>query len=218
MILFVSVATSGEVQIAQRSPTFPWRLPTTAPDESGPQITVFAPIGVHVEGGRSTRWEFHVPDFVSVVLQISVVAFGIAVLVASWRRRPRLRWRRSRPFDDFAALDDIAAMMSAEAGAQREVLLVGEPRNAIVACWLSLEALIANAGLKPNPADTSAEFTAQVLSQFAVDPLPVGGLASLYREARFSSHVMGEDQRAAAVHMLDAFHDGLRSDDGAVLS
>ncbi len=56
----------------------------------------------------------------------------------------------------------------------------------------------------------SEEFTARILHQFAVDRSAVDRLAALYREARFSSHDMGEDERAEAVRALDAVHGGLR--------
>src|SRR5690606_34263770 len=107
-------------------------------------------------------------------------------------------------------LDDVAAAVTADAPAQRWALAHGAPRNAIVACWLRLEALVTESGFERDPADTTAEFAARVLSRFAVEPAAITELSNLYREARFSRHPMGEEQRARALVARDALHEGLR--------
>jgi hypothetical protein len=75
--------------------------------------------------------------------------------------------------------------------------------NAIVECRLRLEASVQAAGVEHDPALTSSELTTEVLHRFPVDASVVERLGSLYREARFSTHELGEQQRAAAI---DAVH------------
>lgn len=49
-----------------------------------------------------------------------------------------------------------------------------------------------------------------MLSHHPVDPNAIDELSALYREARFSTHTMGEPERAAALAALDDIHAGLR--------
>jgi hypothetical protein len=141
------------------------------------------------------------------------LVFAIIVLTFAWRHRPNLRLRRprGRPAVEFDALDDVAAAITADAAAQRSALQRGAPRNAIVECWLLLEAAVVDVGVQRDPSDTSAEFTQRVLATVSVDPAAIADLAALYREARFSDHPMNEESRRAAIEALDAVHDGLRS-------
>jgi hypothetical protein len=144
------------------------------------------------------------------------VGFAIARAIQAWRNRPRLVWRRDSPeWDDLethdAAVDPVVAGVAADADAQRAALTSGSARNGIVECWLRLEAVVADAGVPSRPSDTSSELTERVLADHEVDPLAIGQLSSLYREARFSTHQMGEAERTAAVTALDAVHAGLRA-------
>lgn len=85
----------------------------------------------------------------------------------------------------------------------RAALMVGEPRNAIVACWLALEATAETGGYPRRPAETSAEFTERVIGLHLVDETAITTLANLYREARFSVHELSEPHREAAIGALD---------------
>ena len=100
----------------------------------------------------------------------------------------------------------MAAAIVEEAAAQRAALLTGEPRNAIVRCWLQLENDVAAVGLTRDPSDTSAEFTARVVGRYTVDRDAIDDLAALYREARFSRHPIDESARRAALDALDRLH------------
>ena len=160
------------------------------------------------------------PRVVEVILR-ALIYGGVAVaavllLLNVWRHRPQPQWRRlrrrRRRSVQFEVLDDVAAVINADADAQRAALQRGSPRNAIVECWLRLEAAVVAAGVPRDPADTSTELTVRVLATHHVDPVAIARLAALYREARFSDHPMGEDARRAAIDALDDVHDGLRTD------
>ncbi len=90
-------------------------------------------------------------------------------------------------------------------------LAEGDPRNAVVACWVALEDAADGAGLARDAAETSAEFTQRVLAGWQIDRGTVTQLAELYREARFSAHPVSELMRAEAVQALKTIHDHLRS-------
>ena len=91
----------------------------------------------------------------------------------------------------------------------REALSTADVRNGIVACWVVLEEAAAEAGVAPWPAETPTEFVVRFLHTLDVDPRPVAALAELYREARFSTHPLGEDARTRAHHALGAVLDEL---------
>lgn len=205
-LVLVAASTSGKTPLFERYPNISIEpAPLEGPEGS---FFDFEPGEEEVEVFKI--WEVDLPDFLDVILQVLLAAAAVALVISMWNRRPRLRWRSGRPSEDFDVLDDLATLVAADAEAQRNVLTSGAPRNAIVACWLRLESLTVDAGFERDPSDTSEEFTSRVLSQFAIDGAAVARLAALYRKARFSSHEMGEDERADAVEALDAVHRGLR--------
>jgi hypothetical protein len=82
--------------------------------------------------------------------------------------------------------------------------------DAIVACWLGLEAAAAQAGTHRRPSETSAELTERVLADHQVTPQTLRRLAELYREARFSRHALGADARTDARALFERVRDELR--------
>ena len=136
----------------------------------------------------------------ALALLAALVAGGRAVV----RRRPRIL-RAVESFDVPAVPDRVL-----RSAAEREAVLeAGEPRNAIVAAWLSLEEAIAESGLPREPAETSTEYTARVLRTWDVDRGRIAELAALYREARFSRHALTETHRRHAVAALAVLHEDL---------
>ena len=105
----------------------------------------------------------------------------------------------------------VAESISRDRDAQLEAVTEGSPRNGIVACWLRLQASVQEAGVPPRPSDTAAEFVQRTLRSLDLDPRAIASLASLYREARFSEHPVGEDARAAARTALETLHADLAS-------
>lgn len=213
-LLFAIVSTSGGVQM--------WGEPTwdPAPLQRDP-IEIEAevePAQVLLTEEENDDDPVEIPAWVGEVVRVLLVAAAFVVMVAllraGWRNRPRLRWQRSGDTDDFEVLPDIAAAVVEQAAAQRAALLDGAPRNAIVRCWLQLEADVAAVGLVRDPADTSLEFTERVLARYTVDSEAITELAALFREARFSDHLLDETDRRAALDALDRLHRAL--DDSAI--
>lgn len=207
--LFAAVATSGGVGLwgePQWEPTPQTQEPVDSDASSLSDLAV-------IEPEDSGREPLEFPDWIEAILRVVLIAAMIGLLIAlgiaAWKRRPRLRWRRRAGGDDFEVLPDVAAAIVDEAAAQRTALRGGTPRNAIVQCWLRLEHDVASVGLTRNPADTSVEFTERVLSSYAVDSAAIHELSALYREARFSEHALDESARAAAVDALERLHQAL---------
>ena len=208
-VLLAAVATSGTVRFAERGPQISFEPAPTTPPE------VVAPPTVPERSEEEPRDESpaELPAWVPAVLLILAAGLLVALLIWAWNNRPDVTWRRrgARSDDDFDVLAEVAASVAADADAQRLALLSGEPRNAIVECWLRLEGLIVGAGIPRRPSDTSEELVERVLAGSSVDSSAISDLSALYREARFSSHAMGEDARAAAIVALDSVHAELRS-------
>lgn len=206
-VLLVSVSTAGEVRLWHAAP--PGRAANVEPTlETTPPATTSPPVSPDQAGDQ-----IELPKWVSVVVQLvallAAIVLAVLVLRALWHRRPRLSWRTAAADADFDVLPDIARSLRADAADQRAALANGAPRNAVVECWLRLEAVVATAGLPRHPADTSTEFTSRVLVAYAVDRAAILELSALYREARFSTHELGEAERTRAIEALDALHDGL---------
>ena len=207
-LLFAAVATSGPVPLAEGPPDLF--------DQVDPRPTVIE-VEVEAEAFEPVeRRELEPSPLVELIVRLvfyAAMAFAaVVVAVFLWRHRPSLVWprRRRRPPDDFVVLADVASSVTADAEAQHAALRRGRPRDAIVDCWLRLEAAVIDAGVARLPSDTATELTERVLAEHRVDPSALAGLAALYREARFSRHEMGEDARRAAIAALDRVHTDLR--------
>jgi hypothetical protein len=208
-VLFAAITTAGEVRLIDGPPTFfddaePGVLVPPPQDDETLEDTAVAE--------REDREPSPLVELIARVLVWGALAFAAAVALALlWRHRPtferrRRRRERDRPLD---VLADVATTITDSAGAQRAALRRGSPRNAIVECWLLLEAAVIAAGVERRPADTSTELTERVLADRDVDAAAIAALAALYREARFSDHEMSESSRRAAIDALDRVHGSL---------
>lgn len=191
-------------------PQDPFELPraTVRPRTPGPQPSGTPPPQPSIDMSK-------VHDGSTVFgLLLTILAVLVAVLVVAavaYYVYRLVRFRRDRPRETaFEVLPDVATSVVEDAESQFAALAEGRPRNAIVACWLRLEEAVAGAGLPRRPSETSAEFTARVLTGLAVDPDSVHELAHLYRVARFSTHDLGEADRDRAVSALRLTHEGLQ--------
>lgn len=208
VLLFAIVATSDPVPVAERAPSLPFSLPEIDLDDEAPTTTL--PAGASSdEATTPPGWKLITWGFEHLVLAGLAVAI-VALLVQGWRKRPRLVWHRREPPPVHVVLEEVADQLVEDAEEQRAALRRGSARNAIVECWLRLEAAIAAAGVELDPALTPTELTTNVLDRFEIDAGAADRLASLYREARFSTHELGERHRTAALDALDHIHDGLR--------
>lgn len=146
---------------------------------------------------------------INVVLIAQVV---LAALVA-WLV---LRWFRNREpdepdhFADEGSGDELDTLVQATTpNRDLEADLRGEPRNAVVACWVALEDALAGAGAAPKVGETSLDVTQRVLHRWQVEPAVVTRLADLFREARFSRHPITADHAQEAATALQQIHAAL---------
>ena len=107
-------------------------------------------------------------------------------------------------------IDTLPEVLLEGASARVAELQTGTPSNAIVACWVRLEAEVAAAGFRLDASRTSSETTTAVLREYDVDETALHELAGLFREARFSAHELTEAHRARAADALTVLHVDLR--------
>jgi hypothetical protein len=147
---------------------------------------------------------------IAILVCLLWLAYQGAKRLAAWLQD--LRRRKSPPPPepvDFDVLDDPEALveeMRKDADEQFELLLGGEPRNAIVACWDRFEEQAERVKAARHDWETSSEFTLRLLDAVSADDVAVTRLEALYREARFSEHEIDEGRRQAAVEALHAIH------------
>jgi hypothetical protein len=148
-----------------------------------------------------------IPEWLSttllVLLMIGVIALIWFLKIAVRKRTDRVLYEDDPPpsSGDWDAL--VVAELGETAVEQLRRLRDGEPRNAIVACWMHFQDTTAQAGLPCHPAETSREYTIRVLRRLALDEQAIATLSELYREARFSTHAMGEPARRRAIDAVE---------------
>jgi hypothetical protein len=206
MVLLVLAASSGPVRV--------WITPPSGPspslnDSPSPRDMVAPQDSVSTDRSGGPNW---VSTFLLllgvllIVLAATVVVRSVGTLGRPGRRRLRARLgRRIIPLPELPESE-----LTVDVVAARAALAGGSPRNAIVACWMQLERDAAAAGLSRSAAETSAEYIERVVAESSVDPAPIGELAALYREARFSRHELGDDHRTRAFATLSSVAAGLR--------
>jgi hypothetical protein len=82
--------------------------------------------------------------------------------------------------------------------------LEGEARAAIIACYAAMEESLSAAGVALHSSDSPADLLARAASGGVLEGPGPHRLAALFREARYSTHTMGEAQLADARAALDA--------------
>lgn len=162
----------------------------------------FAPEGLDAEQDPPPTVDSNADPFivslVEFVLKALVVLVVLVVLVAIARALLE-RWEgRAGGEPDEVTADVLPAVLLESAREGEELLTHGTPGNAVIAAWVALEDAVRSAGVRDDRARTSEELVTAVLRSYAVDRAPLDSLAALYREARFSTHPLGEDTRVAA--------------------
>jgi hypothetical protein len=155
------------------------------------------------------------------VLAALVLLWGLYLLIRALVRLARVRAARGTvtpPTRDYDPGEE--STEDAETALRRRVadelgLLsadldsYADPREAVIACYVRMEAALADAGTPRAPTETPLELLARVLESYDVPEPDVRRLTDLFTEARFSPHPVTEDMRAAARRSLAAVADAL---------
>jgi len=143
---------------------------------------------------------FHFP-LTAVLYGLLVVVLLAAVVLSIWWAR---RFRPSGESGDggFIAEDPEDLREAVESG-RSALRTIDDARAAIIACYLAMEASLAERGAARAIADTPDELLARAQATGIVRGTAAARLTALFYEARFSSHPLDRSQRDAAAHALD---------------
>ncbi|MEN9645684.1 MAG: hypothetical protein RL238_2353 [Actinomycetota bacterium] len=222
-----TVATAATVLVlvllafaASANRSSPWTVPPSDGQAPVTQDTI-APENGAGGGGGGTNDQPATTSLSVIGIAITVFA-GAFVLFGVWTivrgmvmwGVPKFRFHRKRAMPELDPLEDDPLGIvppPIETDTARLALHEGEPRNAIVACWMQLEAEASWAGLPRLDHETSTEYVQRVIAVASVDAAPITELGALFREARFSEHDIDESHRAAAIAALERVERALLS-------
>lgn len=143
---------------------------------------------------------------VLVAIVLLMVLLGAVVHTSSRFRRRSLRARApAKPVTDVGA-EVVAAV---EAGLQQLDESDGDPRRAVIVCWVRLENAAAAAGTKRLPGDTSTDLVLRLLAGHSLSAPVLTGFADVYRQARYASHKVDERMREQAKAALGRLREEL---------
>lgn len=191
------------------------RLGTAAPHQIVPtaQPDPFPTNAIPPPRAHPTSSGVNVPIIVFVV--VIALVYGAVMLYLMLALRDGLVFRRrdrrepaEEPHEpDAPTADEVRAAM--ERGLA-ELIDGDDPRAAVIACWLRLEAVAGSAGLDRRESDVPGDLVARMMRGIADGPRLTGPaeralreLADVYRRARYAPHAVGEADRVAARTALD---------------
>ena len=170
-------------------------VPADRPDEPEPSSNVFSLLAG------------------STVMLMAAVFLGAAIIGRRQRHRATPASPASddyRPATPESRADPLAR--AAELGLAEAGDLSREPREAIIACYAAMERQLANSpNIVPRESDTPSEVLARAVEHHALGADSATVLVDLFEEARFSPHVMTEEDRETAMRVLRLVLDELRS-------
>jgi len=158
-----------------------------------------------------------VDDLLQVIvalIAVTVVAVGVYRLFGVLVRLTRLRLGRSHGSATTQAYDageqddsDAEAVLRRRVADELGLLSADldarvDPREAVIACYVRMEAAFADAGSARDVTETPTELMARVLTEQHVPANDVRRLTDLFTEARFSAHPVDDDMRDAARRSL----------------
>ena len=148
-------------------------------------------------GGPAGSFDIPLADLLyGLLVVLLIVAVVLSIL---WSRRLQ---KPSRPVREFIAEDPEDLREAVESG-RSALRALDDARAAIIACYLAMEASLAERGTARAAADTPDELLARATASGLVHGTAASRLTALFYEARFSSHPLDRRQRDAAEQALD---------------
>jgi uncharacterized protein DUF4129 len=130
-----------------------------------------------------------------VLVVVGLVAWTLLRDAVAKRRRRAVDYR-TEPAPPARTADEVVAAL--DAGLDDLSDTDGDPRRAVIACWLRLEQAAAAAGTPRQIGDSPTDLVSRLLHTHDVSADVLAALADVYREARYATHTVDERMRAQA--------------------
>lgn len=151
------------------------------------------PEHLHAAKGGALDWAI-IGAAVGVAFLLMLAGGVAATVVAKRAKHPPPP--EPLPRDD-QTLQELAAPAIDELLAERD------PRKAVVAAYASMVASFGTMGVRRRPSETPFEHLSRALHELGAPSRPSERLTSLFEEARFSEHSMGQGDRQEALSALE---------------
>jgi hypothetical protein len=140
---------------------------------------------------------FPIAEVIYGLVAALLVAAIVALSVKALRQRRLGLPELEPPAEEYGD-----TLQEAVLGGQRALRELDDARAAIIACYVAMEESLARAGTSRSLADTPDELLAKAAGQLLISAGAASRLTSLFYEARFSSHPLGNSQKEAAERAL----------------
>ena len=145
---------------------------------------------------------------IGLVVVLAVVMAALSVLFTM---------QSLREHGDGAAGEDVVSAVEDIERSIEEIKESTDPREAILDAYRSMCTLLSAKGVENRGWWTAREFESRVTERFKLPILTVSELTSLFEEAKYSRHALGEGERVRAVALLEKVREELmREDSGGV--
>jgi len=133
---------------------------------------------------------------------LALVFLGGAMVRVWWVRQDRPRSGMRAAYHYFAPVPDSQDLLEVVESGRSALRAVDDARAAIIACYVAMEASLAEHGAARVIADTPDELLTRATDMGIVRGTAASRLTALFYEARFSSHPMDRGHRDAAAQAL----------------
>lgn len=197
LVALGSAAERGPlVEVGEVSEPEPFQPEDASEEYSEPDWSVYT-VPPREESGAGPRVA------ATVLVVIAAVAAALVLLWLVVRMRSLARPPREEA-EDVPDVDlSLEQARTALADARARLITDSDAQDAVVSAWLALEAAIARAGIRRDPAQTTFEFVVTVLGSLSIDREALDRLAHLYRRALFDDEPLAETDRDEALARLD---------------
>jgi hypothetical protein len=138
------------------------------------------------------------------------IALAVLAVVVGLSRARRATVPDLEDDEDLDDADDPPAAPLRQAADVSLDALLGErdPRRAVVAAYVRVQALFAGGGLPRRTSETEREYLARVLGHYGAAAEPARRLTELFEAARYGVAPVDEDMRSQAIAAAHALRDG----------
>jgi hypothetical protein len=199
VLLVVTTAAAGFATLDTRVARRPPPEPVTRPQPDGGAVG--HPSGEAVPAGES--WLGEVVLAAVLLLGLGLAGWLLWLLLRRYRRASggrgrRYRLRALRPAAGPATPVDEERLRAAvdEAVARSED--DGDPRRAVIACWVRLAEAAGEAGIDRYRSDTATDLVVRLLRRQRVGEPALAAFVEAYWLARYTTHPVDEQMRAQA--------------------